>query len=81
MKTEAKNQLSATSQLSEGRKELAGKGLHLIVSQRDNVDVFRDTPQDLEHTVWERDELAVRQVCREEERDYEIIKQVDVEYL
>lgn len=65
---------SATSQLSEGRKELAGKGLHLIVSQRDNADVFWDTPQDLEHTVWERDELAVRQVYREKEHDYEIIK-------
>lgn len=32
--------LSTTSQLSEGRKELAGYGLHLIVSQCDNADVF-----------------------------------------
>lgn len=57
--------LSTTSQLSEGWKELAGNGLHLIVSQCDSADFFWDTPEDLEHTIWERNELAFWQVCKE----------------
>lgn len=49
-----KKNTSFTSELSESCKELARNDLHLIVSQCDNSDVFCDSPQDFEHTVWER---------------------------
>lgn len=67
-----KHEPTRTSQLSEGGEELAGQGLDLVVSQRDDTDVFWHTAQDLEHAFWERDELAVWQICKEKECEIDI---------
>lgn len=66
---------STTSQQREGCKESAGNALHHIVSHCDNADVVWDTREELKHTIWEGNELAVWQICREEwEDDYELMK-------
>lgn len=51
--------LFLTLQLGEDGKEFAREDLHLVVSQSDEMDVVRDTAQDLEDAVWEGNELAV----------------------
>lgn len=59
-----------TSELCKNTAEFAGDALHLIVGQSDNSNVFWNVPKDLEHTVWEGNELTIGQICRGERGIY-----------
>lgn len=52
-----------TSELTERGHELAGKGLELVVGQRDEVNLVSDISQDLVDADREGNQLALGQVC------------------